>query len=47
MAAFVIVAAIEALAQRAAVFQPARLRDPSLIDEATAMITRYLGVAGG
>ena len=41
-AAFVVVAAIEAIAQRATVLQPARLRDPALIDEATAMITRYL-----
>jgi AcrR family transcriptional regulator len=47
MAAFVLVASIEAIAQRAALFQPARLRDPSLIDEATAMVTRYLGVADG
>ena len=44
-AAFVLVAAIEAIAQRAALFHPARLRDPALIDEATAMVTRYLGVA--
>ncbi|MBL0215794.1 MAG: TetR family transcriptional regulator [Myxococcales bacterium] len=47
MAAFVLVASIEAIAQRAALFQPARLTDPALIDEATAMVTRYLGVADG
>jgi AcrR family transcriptional regulator len=47
MAAFVLVASIEAIAQRAALFQPARLSDPALIDEATAMVTRYLGVADG
>lgn len=46
MAAFVLVSAIEAIAQRAALFQPARLADPALIEEATAMVTRYLGVAG-
>lgn len=47
MAAFVLVASIEAIAQRAALFQPAHLTDPALIDEATAMVTRYLGVADG
>ena len=47
MAAFVLVASIEAIAQRATLFQPARLSDPSLIDEACAMVTRYLGVADG
>jgi len=47
MAAFVLVASIEAIAQRAALFQPATLSDPALIDEATAMVTRYLGVADG
>jgi AcrR family transcriptional regulator len=46
-AAFVLVAAIEAIAHRATLFEPARLRDPTLIDEATAMVTRYLGVAAG
>lgn len=47
MAAFVLVASIEAIAQRAALFQPARLSDPALIDEACTMVTRYLGVADG
>jgi AcrR family transcriptional regulator len=47
MAAFVLVASIEAIAQRATLFQPSRLTDPVLIDEATAMVTRYLGVADG
>ncbi len=47
MAAFVCVSSIEAIAQRAALFQPERLRDPALVDEATAMVTRYLGVADG
>ena len=46
-AAFLLVAAIEAIAHRATLFEPARLRDPALIDEATAMVTRYLGVAAG
>jgi len=47
MAAFVLVASIEAIAQRAALFQPQRLSDPALIDEACTMVTRYLGVAEG
>lgn len=47
MAAYVIVAAIEAIAHKAVLFQPARLRDPALVNEATAMVTRYLGVADG
>lgn len=47
MAAFILVAAIEAIAQRAVLFEPQRLRDPALIDEATSMVTRYLGVADG
>lgn len=47
MAAFVLVASIEAIAQRAALFQPQRLSDPGLIDEACMMVTRYLGVADG
>lgn len=46
-AAFMLVAAIEAIAQRAVIFDPARLEDPALVDEATAMVTRYLGVADG
>jgi AcrR family transcriptional regulator len=45
IAAFLLVSAIEAVAHRAALFAPHRLRDPKLIDEATAMVTRYLGVA--
>jgi AcrR family transcriptional regulator len=45
--AFVLVASIEAIAQRATLFQPARLNDPALIEEACAMVTRYLGVADG
>ncbi|MGE0548119.1 MAG: TetR/AcrR family transcriptional regulator [Kofleriaceae bacterium] len=44
IAAFVLVSAIDAIAQRAALFKPERLRDPALVDEATAMVTRYLGV---
>jgi AcrR family transcriptional regulator len=47
MAAFVLVSAIEAIAQRATLFHPKRLEDPALIEEATAMVTRYLGVADG
>lgn len=44
MAAFILMSAIEAICQRAALFEPARLRDPALIDEATAMAVRYLGL---
>jgi AcrR family transcriptional regulator len=47
VAAFLLVSAIEAVAHRATVFAPARLRDPALVDEATAMVTRYFGVADG
>ena len=43
-AAFILLSAIEAICQRAALFEPARLRDPALIDEATSMVTRYLGL---
>jgi len=46
MAAFILMSAIEAICQRASLFEPARLRDPALIDEATAMVTRYLGLPG-
>lgn len=46
-AAFVLVASIEAITHRAALFSPERLRDPRLIDEAVALVTRYLGVADG
>ena len=45
VAAFLLISAIEAVAHRAAMFGPERLNDPTLIDEATAMVTRYLGVA--
>jgi AcrR family transcriptional regulator len=46
-AAFILVAAIEAIAHRAVFLHPERLRDPHLLDEATAMVTRYLGVTAG
>ncbi|MDX2086841.1 MAG: TetR/AcrR family transcriptional regulator [Kofleriaceae bacterium] len=46
-AAFVLVSAIEAVAHRALFFDPERLRDPRLIEEATTMVTRYLGVSAG
>jgi AcrR family transcriptional regulator len=45
VAAFVLVSAIEAIAHRAALFDPERLRDPRLVDEACALVCRYLGVA--
>jgi AcrR family transcriptional regulator len=47
IAAFVLVSAIEAIAHRAVLFHPERLRDPRLVDEACAMVCRYLGVAEG
>lgn len=43
-AAFIVMSSIEAICQKAALFQPARLRDPALVDEATMMVTRYLGL---
>jgi AcrR family transcriptional regulator len=46
-AAFILVASIESITHRAALFSPERLRDPRLIDEAVALVTRYLGVADG
>jgi AcrR family transcriptional regulator len=45
LAAFVLVSTIEAIVHRAALLYPDRLRDPRLVDEATLMVTRYLGVA--
>ena len=44
-AAFLLVTSIESITHRAALFAPERLRDPRLIDEACALVTRYLGVA--
>jgi AcrR family transcriptional regulator len=46
LSAFVLVTAIEAICH-AQVFSPERLRDPRLVDEACALVTRYLGVAEG
>ena len=45
LAAFVLVASIEAITHRAALFWPERLVDPRLVDEACALVTRYLGIA--
>jgi AcrR family transcriptional regulator len=45
LTAFILVATIDAIAYRAALLQPHRLRDPQLVDEATLLVTRYLGVA--
>lgn len=47
MAAFVLVSAIESIVHRAALLYPEKLRDPRLVDEATLLVTRYLGVAAG
>ena len=46
-AAFLLCTSIEAIVHRAALLAPDRLRDPRLVDEATAMVTRYLGIADG
>jgi hypothetical protein len=45
LSAYICVSAIEAIAHRSALLAPERLKDPRLIDEATALVTRYLGVA--
>jgi AcrR family transcriptional regulator len=45
LAAFVLVSTIESIVHRAALLFPERLRDPRLVDEATLIVTRYLGVA--
>ena len=47
MAAFVLVAAIEAITHRAALFSAELLRDPRLVDETCSMVCRYLGIADG
>jgi len=44
LAAFVLVSAIESIVHRAALLYPHMLRDPHLVDEATRLVTRYLGV---
>jgi AcrR family transcriptional regulator len=44
LAAFVLVSAIESIVHRAALLYPDMLRDPHLVDEATKLVTRYLGV---
>jgi AcrR family transcriptional regulator len=45
LSAFLLVSAIESVVHRAALLHPHRLRDPRLVDEATLLVTRYLGVA--
>jgi len=45
ISAFGLVAAIEAITHHAVVFSTELLRDPRLIDESVALVTRYLGVA--
>jgi len=45
LAAFVLECTIESIVHRAALLYPERLRDPRLVDEATRIVTRYLGVA--
>jgi AcrR family transcriptional regulator len=45
LSAFLLVSTIESIVHRAALLYPHRLEDPRLIDEATLLVTRYLGVA--
>lgn len=45
LSAFIVVVAIVAIVNRVVLFAPDRLSDPRLVDEATALVTRYLGVA--
>lgn len=45
MAAFILVATIDAVVQRAALLHPQRLRDPALVDETTLLVARYLGLS--
>jgi AcrR family transcriptional regulator len=45
LSAFLLVSSIESIVHRAVVRYPERLRDPRLVDEATLLVTRYLGVA--
>jgi AcrR family transcriptional regulator len=45
LAAFVLVSAIESIVHRSALLYPEMLKDPRLLDEATLLVTRYLGVA--
>lgn len=46
-AAFILCTSIEAIIHRAAFLAPERLRDSRLVDEAVAMVSRYLGIADG
>lgn len=45
LAAFILVSTIEAIVHRAALLYPSKLRDPRLVEEATVLVTRYLGIA--
>jgi AcrR family transcriptional regulator len=42
LAAFLAAAAVEAMAHGAVIYQPHRLEDPAFLDEATALVVRYL-----
>jgi AcrR family transcriptional regulator len=42
LAAFLAAAAVEAVTHGAVLYHPHRLRDPAFLDEATAMVVRYL-----
>jgi len=45
LAALMLVSTIEAIVHRTALLDPERLSDPALVEEATLLVTRYLGVA--
>ena len=45
LSTFILISTIESIVHRAALLYPQRLRDPRLVDEATLLVTRYLGVA--
>jgi AcrR family transcriptional regulator len=45
IAAFIVITAILAIVHRVVLLAPEQIRDPRLVDEACALVTRYLGVA--
>ena len=47
MSAFILCVTIEAIVHRTVLSAPELLRNPLLVDEAVALVTRYLGVADG
>ncbi len=45
LASFMLVSTVEAIVHRAALFAPAWLEDPRLVDETCLLVNRYLGIA--